>query len=73
MDRLNEIRVPIILMADREDFIYLPENQKELAVGFPNACLAFIDLAGHNPHVEQPAKTIELVRNFLSELKPIRA
>ena len=34
MDRLGEIKVPTLVMAGREDFIYPPEHQEELAAGF---------------------------------------
>ena len=69
MDRLGEIKVPTLVMAGREDFIYPPEHQKELAEGIPNARLVLIDRAGHNPHDEQPAKAIKTVREFLADAK----
>ena len=70
LDRLGEINVPTLVMAGREDFIYPPEHQEELAAAIPNARLVIIDRAGHNPHDEQPAKTITAVREFLSDLNP---
>jgi proline iminopeptidase len=70
MNRLGEIKVPTLVIAGREDFIYPPEHQEELAAGIPNARLAFIDRAGHNPHDEQPAEFQRLVRDFLVDIKP---
>jgi proline iminopeptidase len=72
MDRLGEIKVPTLVMAGREDFIFPPEHQKELAAGIPNARLVLIDQAGHNPHDEQTAKTLEAIRNFFSATIPVK-
>jgi proline-specific peptidase len=69
MDRLGEIRVPTLVMAGRQDFIYPPEHQEQLAAAIPNARLVFIDRAGHNPHDEQPAMTLKAVREFLADAK----
>lgn len=66
MARLGEIHAPTLVMAGREDFIYPPEHQEELAAGIPNARLAFIERAGHNPQDEQPAEVQRLIRDFLT-------
>jgi len=66
MDRLGEIDVPTLVMAGRDDFIYPPEHQEELAARIPNARLVLIDRAGHNPHDEQPAEAIRAVRDFMA-------
>jgi pimeloyl-ACP methyl ester carboxylesterase len=58
--------VPTLVMAGREDFIYPPESQEELTARIPNAHLVLIDRAGHNPHDEQPAETIQAVRDFMT-------
>jgi proline iminopeptidase len=70
MDRLGEIKAPTLVMAGREDFIFPPEHQAELAAGIPNARLVIIDRAGHNPHDEQPAEVLMTVRDFLADANP---
>jgi len=70
MERLGEINVPTLVMAGREDFIYPPEHQEELAAGIPNARLVFVDRAGHNPHDEQPTIVRQLIREFLADANP---
>ena len=50
MERLGEISVPRLVMAGRDDFVFPPEHQAELAAGIPNARLQIIERAGHNPH-----------------------
>jgi proline-specific peptidase len=66
MNRLSEIKVPTLVMAGRDDFIFPPHHQEEMAAGIPNAQLVIIDRAGHNPHDEQTAATIRAVRTFFS-------
>jgi proline iminopeptidase len=68
--RLGEIKVPTLVMSGRQDFIYPPEHQEELATCISNARLVIIDRAGHNPHDEQTAKTLEAVRKFMSTTTP---
>jgi proline iminopeptidase len=53
-------------MAGCYDFIYPPEAQEALAAGIPNSRLVFIDRASHNPHEEQPAEVVQLLRDFLA-------
>jgi proline iminopeptidase len=66
MDRLGEIKVPTLVMAGRDDFLFPPEHQAELAAGIPNARLRIIERAGHNPHSERPAEVIQAIRDFIS-------
>lgn len=66
MNRLNEILVPTLIMAGREDFIFPPEHQEELAAGIPNSRLVIIDNAGHNVQDEQQGEAIRVLRDFLS-------
>jgi pimeloyl-ACP methyl ester carboxylesterase len=66
MDRLQEIRVPTLVMAGRDDFLFPPEHQAELAAGIPHSRLRIIERAGHNAHEEQPAEVMEAVATFLT-------
>lgn len=70
-ERLGEIKVPALLIAGSEDFIYPPEAQQELVTGLPNAHLVQIDRSGHNPHEDQPAEVQRLIREFLTGTKPV--
>jgi len=67
MDRLNEIKVPTLVLAGRYDFLFPTEHQVALAAGIPNAHLEIIECAGHNPHMEQPAAVQRLIRGFLAD------
>jgi proline iminopeptidase len=66
MDRLGEITVPTLIMAGRDDFIFPPEHQRELAASIPDSHVQLIERAGHNPHVEQPAQVMQAIRDFIS-------
>jgi proline iminopeptidase len=66
MGRLGDINVPTLVMAGRDDFLFPPEHQIELAAGIPNARLRIIERAGHNAHDERPDEVIESVRGFIS-------
>jgi proline iminopeptidase len=70
MDRLGEIAVPTLVMAGRDDFVFPPECQRELAAGIPNAHLQIIDRAGHLPYAEQTAEVMAAIRHFLSADTP---
>jgi pimeloyl-ACP methyl ester carboxylesterase len=65
MDRLGEIKVPTLVIAGSYDFLFPPEHQKQLASGIPNSRLVLVDRAGHNPDMEQPAETINAIRDFI--------
>lgn len=70
LDRLGEITAPTLILAGREDFVFPPECQRELAAGIPGAQLVIIDDAGHNPQDEKPAETIAVLRSFLGARTP---
>ena len=57
---------PTLVLAGRDDFLFPPEHQAQLAAGIPNARLRIIERAGHNPHAERPGEVIEAIRDFLS-------
>jgi proline iminopeptidase len=66
MDRLDEITVPTLVMAGRDDFVFPPQCQLELAAGIPDARLRIIERAGHSPHLEQLAEVMGAVSDFIS-------
>jgi len=66
MDRLNEIRVPTLIIAGRHDFQFPPEHQRSLANGISNALLKIIENAGHNAHSERPDIVTEEIKQFIS-------
>jgi len=67
VDRLHEITVPTLVIAGRDDFVFPPECQHELADGIPESELVIVDRAGHSPHDEQPTEVMRVLRAFLSQ------
>jgi proline iminopeptidase len=65
MDRLGEIGAPTLVIAGRDDFIFPPEHQAELAGGIPDARLWIVERAGHSPHAERPGETVAAISTFL--------
>jgi proline iminopeptidase len=70
MDRLGEIKVPTLVMAGRDDGVFPPDCQRELAAGIPHARLHLLDHAGHSPHAEQTAAVMAAIRHFISADTP---
>jgi proline iminopeptidase len=66
MHRLAEIRAPTLVIAGRDDFLFPPEHQAQLAAGIRGARLEIVERAGHNPHSEECAVVMEAVRSFLA-------
>jgi pimeloyl-ACP methyl ester carboxylesterase len=66
MDRLSEIKVPTLILAGSEDFLFPPEHQAALAAGIPNAHLKIFERAGHNAHEERSAEVIRAIRDLMA-------
>ena len=58
--------MPTLVMAGREDFVYPPACQEQLAAGIPNARLHVVERSGHNPHAERTDEVMREVSRFLS-------
>ena len=65
MNRLDEIKMPTLVMAGRHDFLFPPEHQAILADRLPNAKLVLIERASHNPQMERTAEVIQAIRGFM--------
>jgi pimeloyl-ACP methyl ester carboxylesterase len=70
MDRLGEIKAPTLVIAGRDDGVFPPDCQRELAAGIPHARLHLVDRAGHTPHAERTAEVMAAIRHFISADAP---
>jgi proline iminopeptidase len=68
MDRLSEIHVPTLVMAGRDDFLFPPEHQVELAASLPNARFQLFEGSGHVYFLEQFELVNQSVIEFLQSL-----
>lgn len=65
LGRLKEIKVPVLLIAGQDDFQFPPEHQLQMARALPNARCEIIEMTGHNPLIENPKQTIDIIRDFM--------
>jgi len=70
MDRLSEIKVPTLILAGRDDFLFPPEHQVALADGIADAQLEIIERAGHEAPSEKPDEVLQAVRKFIVISQP---
>lgn len=70
MDRLDRITAPTLVIAGREDFVFPPECQRELAAAIPHARLHLVEHAGHNPYEEQTEEVLQAVTEFIRVTPP---
>lgn len=67
-DRLDELRLPILVITGDDDRIVLTADSIRLSEELPNADLVVIPNAGHVPHEERPEAFLEAVKSFLNSL-----
>jgi proline iminopeptidase len=69
MDRLGELAMPTLVIAGRDDFLFPPEHQAQLAAGIPRARLRIVERAGHNAHADRPDVVLPAIRAFLRQAR----
>ena len=65
-ERLADERVPLLVIWGSQDDIAEPASAQDFKK-VPGARIIVLDAVGHSPHVEKPAETARLVRNFLTQ------
>jgi pimeloyl-ACP methyl ester carboxylesterase len=63
--RLHEIRCPVLIVVGRHDWITPVAASEEIAAGIPHAELVVFEHSGHSPQLEENAKFVATVRDFL--------
>ena len=69
-NRLGEVDAPTLVVAGDDDWQIPNEVTTGLAAGIPGAKAAMIPGVGHYPFVEDPLRFVEVVRKWLSGVKP---
>ncbi|MBD2701974.1 alpha/beta fold hydrolase [Spirosoma sp. BT702] len=64
---LKKLPMPILIMAGRYDRVAVPWMMVKYKEYCPQAQFVMFERSGHNTFVEEPAKTFELIREFLSK------
>lgn len=63
---LAGIAIPTLVMVGEHDALTPPTLAREIADAVPGAMLRIVPGAGHLPPMEQPARTTELLRDWLA-------
>lgn len=67
--RLEEIRVPTLVLGGRGDWMFPPaQGPERLAAGIPGAELHVFEESAHVPFVEQPAEFAGVVRDWIGRV-----
>jgi len=64
-DRLNNIKIPTLIMYGAKDALVPPQNAKILAELIPNAHIKMFTESAHAPYVEEPDAVIDAMVEFL--------
>lgn len=63
--QLKDLKMPVLILAGRYDRVSTPEMVMLYKQYCPQAQLEMFERSGHNPQVEEPEKTMKVVRAFL--------
>ena len=63
---LKNLKMPILILAGRFDRVAVPWMVVKYKEYCPQAQFVLFEKSGHNSFIEEPAKTFELIRTFLS-------
>jgi pimeloyl-ACP methyl ester carboxylesterase len=66
-DRLGGVECPALVVGGREDAVFGPDEQAELARALPGGRLLLYEGVGHSPNWECPGRFAADVAAFLSE------
>lgn len=64
IDRLEQMRVPTLLLHGEQDVLIPFKNGETLATGIPDAKLVSMEGAGHLLPMERPAETMQTIQDF---------
>ena len=69
LPRLSEITVPTLVIAGRDDWITPPrEGAERIHAALPNSELVIFEDSGHFPFIEEQARFLTIVREFIERL-----
>jgi proline iminopeptidase len=69
LPRLSEITVPTLVLAGRDDWITPPrEGAERIHAALPNSEIVIFEDSGHFPFIEEQARFLTIVREFIERL-----
>ena len=66
---LKDLKMPVLVYAGRFDRVATPAEMVKYKKFCPQATFVMFEKSGHNPQVEEPEKTFELIRSFILDPK----
>ena len=63
--QLKNLKMPVLIIAGRYDRVAVPWMSVKYKEYCPQAEFVMFEQSGHNPYIEEPEKTFELIRTFL--------
>jgi len=67
---LRKLTMPILIIAGRYDRISLPQYALKYKIYAPQARFVMMEKSGHFPYIEEPEKTLSVLREFLGQPVP---
>jgi len=65
--QLKDLTMPVLIIAGRYDRVAVPSMTVKYKEYCPQAQFVMFEKSGHNSFIEEPAKTLELIKSFLSK------
>ena len=65
-DRLKDLPMPVLILAGRYDRVAVPRMMVQYKEFCPQAEFHMFEKSGHNPFIEEPEKTFEVIIDFLT-------
>ena len=70
---LRILKMPTLIIVGRHDMILPVNHSQALSDYIPNSRLAIFEESGHIPFAEEPARFVQVIRDFVAERRPLRA
>lgn len=65
--QLKDLKMPILIIAGRFDRVAVPWMEVKYKEYCPQAQFVMFEKSGHNPQVEEPAKEMQIIKEFLEK------
>lgn len=64
-DKLKNLKMPVLILAGRYDRVAVPSMMVKYKEYCPQAKFVMFERSGHNPYIEEPTETFNLIRDFI--------
>lgn len=64
-DKLKNLKMPVLILAGRYDRVAVPSMMVKYKEYCPQAKFVMFERSGHNPYIEEPTETFNLIHDFI--------